>query len=364
MTKLKVKGLDTEGAADGQGILVAGGKFVVGALPTGGGGGGGAGSGIMTPYTPVLSGSGTALGNGTVTGFYTRNGELVTFTIVLGIGTTTTIGSTLTISLPVATMSSNQAASAAGYDASAGSVRTLGVVINAGASSLTVLHSSGYVNGTTPVSWAVSDQIIVSGTYRAATSIGGGAGAITVQDENVDLATAVSQIDFQGAGVTVTSPVAGEVVVNIPGLTSTPVVARARLTTSKTGITGGQVVTVAPLTELEDTTNSLDATTGIWTCPTSGLYQVSWAYRGENTSGGNGAGGLNIVINGTQKYPGAGLYGTTTGVMEVSGSKAFRFTAGDTVKFVYTGSGTTSKLCGADGVTGELTGFDIVKIGD
>jgi hypothetical protein len=40
--------------------------------------------------------------------------------------------------------------------------------------------------------------------------------ALTVQDENANVSTAVSQIDFQGAGVTVT-PGTGEVIVTIPG---------------------------------------------------------------------------------------------------------------------------------------------------
>lgn len=48
------------------------------------------------------------------------------------------------------------------------------------------------------------------------TSTGGGASALTVQDENTNISTAVSQIDFQGAGVTVTAGT-GEVIVTIPG---------------------------------------------------------------------------------------------------------------------------------------------------
>lgn len=47
---------------------------------------------------------------------------------------------------------------------------------------------------------------------------GGGGSALTVQDENVDVATAVSQIDFQGTGVTASAGT-GEVVVTIPGET-------------------------------------------------------------------------------------------------------------------------------------------------
>lgn len=45
---------------------------------------------------------------------------------------------------------------------------------------------------------------------------GGGGGSLTVQDENGNVATGVTQLDFQGAGVTAT-PGTGEVIVTIPG---------------------------------------------------------------------------------------------------------------------------------------------------
>lgn len=47
----------------------------------------------------------------------------------------------------------------------------------------------------------------------------GGGAALTVQDENSNVSTSVSQIDFQGAGVTVTSGT-GEVIVTVPGSSS------------------------------------------------------------------------------------------------------------------------------------------------
>lgn len=51
-------------------------------------------------------------------------------------------------------------------------------------------------------------------------SFGGGGSALTVQDENANVSTSVTQIDFQGAGVTTTSGT-GEVVVTIPGVSAT-----------------------------------------------------------------------------------------------------------------------------------------------
>lgn len=46
-------------------------------------------------------------------------------------------------------------------------------------------------------------------------------GSLTVQDENSNVATGVTQIDFQGSGVTTTSGT-GEVIVTIPGGGGTP----------------------------------------------------------------------------------------------------------------------------------------------
>lgn len=47
-------------------------------------------------------------------------------------------------------------------------------------------------------------------------TIEGGGGSLTVQDENSNVSTSVTQIDFQGSGVTTTSGT-GEVIVTIPG---------------------------------------------------------------------------------------------------------------------------------------------------
>lgn len=43
---------------------------------------------------------------------------------------------------------------------------------------------------------------------------------ITVQDENVNVGTGVTQIDFQGAGITAT-PGTGEVIVTVPAIPTT-----------------------------------------------------------------------------------------------------------------------------------------------
>lgn len=54
----------------------------------------------------------------------------------------------------------------------------------------------------------------VAGTFVISSA--GGASSLIVQDENGNVSTAVTQIDFQGAGVTV-APGTGEVIVTVPG---------------------------------------------------------------------------------------------------------------------------------------------------
>lgn len=68
------------------------------------------------------------------------------------------------------------------------------------------LDGSGALNGDRPV-WNST-----TGMWEPAA----GAGSLTIQDENGTIATGVTQIDFQGAGVTATSGT-GEVVVTVPG---------------------------------------------------------------------------------------------------------------------------------------------------
>lgn len=61
-----------------------------------------------TSYTPSVSGTGSALGNGTITGHYIRVGKTVIAKIEFILGSTSTVGSNLSFSLPV-TASTNSA---------------------------------------------------------------------------------------------------------------------------------------------------------------------------------------------------------------------------------------------------------------
>jgi hypothetical protein len=93
--------------------------------------------------------------------------------------------------------------------------RTFGV-LNTSGQTITVTHGSG---STVDVLTGQGAFIHADGTnisLLAGNSSGGGGSAITIQDEGSNLTTALSQIDFVGAGVTATNT-GGNVTVTIPG---------------------------------------------------------------------------------------------------------------------------------------------------
>ena len=89
-----------------------------------------------------------------------------------------------------------------------------------------------------------NDEITISGMtggetvtviYGTIVAGGGGGGStLTVEDEGTPLSTAVTKIDFAGAGVTVTEPVTDEMLVTIPGYSS-PLTTKGDLLTYDTG---------------------------------------------------------------------------------------------------------------------------------
>lgn len=74
-------------------------------------------------------------------------------------------------------------------------------------------------------------------TARVGTVPSGGSSSLTVQDENANVSTAVTQIDFQGAGVSVTAGT-GEVIVTVPGGGGTTAAAELLM---QDGVTGPPV---------------------------------------------------------------------------------------------------------------------------
>ena len=65
--------------------------------------------------------------------------------------------------------------------------------------------------------WAKAADAYLAGRTKRPPASSSGSASLTVQDENATVATSVSQLDFQGAGVTATAGTGGEVIVTIPG---------------------------------------------------------------------------------------------------------------------------------------------------
>lgn len=140
-----------------------------------------AGTGTTWPYqsyTPTFAN--TTLGNGTVTGKYSQIGKLVNFKARFTLGSSSAMGSTPTVTLPVTaqtlissgTTNGDPLGTASLYDSSASSVWA--ALIYATSTSVAIIYTWGTtpqtsgIASSTPFTWAVGDQMIVSGTYEAA----------------------------------------------------------------------------------------------------------------------------------------------------------------------------------------------------
>lgn len=127
-----------------------------------------------TDYVPAWTGTITnpVIGNGTIVGAYLEVGKLVFYSIVITIGSTTTVGSgTYILSLPVVTaMPGNTCMGAAHFfDSSAANYwahvayRTPGV----GADEIALSANNARWTNTLPVVPAAGDVISVQGSYEA-----------------------------------------------------------------------------------------------------------------------------------------------------------------------------------------------------
>jgi hypothetical protein len=125
-------------------------------------------------YTPTWSASGTApsLGNGTLSGTYTKTGKLVVATIAFTVGSTTTFGSGVwRFSLPF-NASTDALLNGAGavFMLHTGSSFYTGVAkANGTANGIEVIvnGSGNQVGPTSPFTWASTDQLSVTVTYQA-----------------------------------------------------------------------------------------------------------------------------------------------------------------------------------------------------
>lgn len=132
------------------------------------------GTGLLAwqTYAPTLSG-GWANGNGVYIARYVQLGKIVHVYIEFTVGSTTTKGTTLNVSLPVTGSRTNYSvpvrAICAGANAvllaraTSGTVMTIEALNSAG----TYLTNTG-VTSTIPATWATNDIFVLAFTYQAA----------------------------------------------------------------------------------------------------------------------------------------------------------------------------------------------------
>lgn len=131
-------------------------------------------TGEWQTWAPVLSG-GFSNGNGVWDAKYTQLGKTVHFSAFFTAGTTTTFGAGLTVTLPVAALSSSTARLVNGFFAK-GTARHPLTVIASSTTAMTLAANNAAgtyvqttnISSTIPFTWATGDTIQLSGTYEAA----------------------------------------------------------------------------------------------------------------------------------------------------------------------------------------------------
>lgn len=124
----------------------------------------------FSPSWTQASGTQPAIGNGSLTGKYTRQGFLVKFEMTLTVGSTTTFGNSggpYLFSLPLGGTQNSTQNFLAGwaFDASASSDFQVNGQIAAGANMLTLSRNGAGVRDAFPFAWATGDTINVSICY-------------------------------------------------------------------------------------------------------------------------------------------------------------------------------------------------------
>lgn len=125
-----------------------------------------------TAYVPVFAN--TTLGNGSAVGAYTQVGKMVSFRAIFTLGTTSTMGSNPTVTLPVTAGTTaylcniwiQDTGTAFFYGVAAPSSTTVLTLYNL--NSGTAYTRMDGISATTPMTWTTGDILIVSGTYEAA----------------------------------------------------------------------------------------------------------------------------------------------------------------------------------------------------
>lgn len=127
--------------------------------------------GAWAAYTPVIVGAGWALGNGTITGKYTRIGKVVHFHILIVFGSTSTYGATgFTISLPLSRQPNETSYIGQVVDVSLGNSYLMQAITDTNTTliinTLTGTALIQEIINTRPFTWASGDIIRFGGTYE------------------------------------------------------------------------------------------------------------------------------------------------------------------------------------------------------
>jgi hypothetical protein len=125
-------------------------------------------TGATTTYSPTLTN--ITIGNGTVTAKYWQSGKFVKYSGKISFGTTTTVGGTIGVSVPVNAVDTIGIGSALLYDSSTTPNRSGGECDFSAVGTLEFFGGNGGGPAATalPFTWAVSDQLRWDITYEAA----------------------------------------------------------------------------------------------------------------------------------------------------------------------------------------------------
>lgn len=131
--------------------------------------------GAWTAYTPTLGGTGWAIGDGTVAGYYCQIGKIVHFQATITFGASSTYGAgEPAISLPVSKHghAPNGQLRAHLVDMSAGALYTASSVwLSSTTAAARTTGTNGLlaaISSTAPFTWAVGDSIALIGMFEAA----------------------------------------------------------------------------------------------------------------------------------------------------------------------------------------------------
>lgn len=158
------------------GAITEASSFVIAPSPveTESSGGGETTAASWAAYVPAFTGTGTALGDGLASGSYVKDAAgTVHFYARIILKSTSTVGTTVNVSLPVAALATGSYSALSGWWQTSAGFGALTVSQESSTTTVRVrtigaLGVAANVTTTSPVTWALNDVIEVRGTYRAA----------------------------------------------------------------------------------------------------------------------------------------------------------------------------------------------------